>query len=175
MPAKSTPLLLAHDAGAIPYRLAVSPRARRVSIRVSPRDGVRVTVPRRHDPREVERFVHSRREWIAKHLGRFEALRRAAPHAEAARPDSIDLPAIGERWTVTYRVTAAGSVTVRERAGAGDASNAGVPPDGDRPQLALFPPAPVVVERALQVSGVVGHTAAVRAALRRWLRRRATA
>ena len=174
MPDQAAQHLLAHDAGPIPWRLSVSPRARRISIRVSPRDGVRVTVPRRHDPREVERLVHSRREWIAKHLGRFEALRRATPHAEAARPETIALPAIGERWTVTYRETAAGGVTVRERAGAGVAQRTEAVPESAGPQLALFPPAPAVIERELQVSGAVGHTAAVRAALRRWLRRRAT-
>ncbi len=171
----SIPSLLSRNGQAFPYRVTVSPRARRVSIRVSPRDGVRVTVPRRHDLREVERFVHSRRDWIAKHLGRFAALRRATPRAHAARPDTIELPAIGERWTVSYRETAAGSVTVRDRAGADVELHAAKEPDGDRPQLALFPPVPVVIERELHVSGAVGHTTAVRAALRRWLRVRATA
>lgn len=167
----ATQPLLVRGAGAIAYRLSVSPRARRISIRVSPRDGVRVTVPRRHDLREVERFIDSKREWIAKHLGRFEALRAAAP--PASRPDAIDLPAIGERWRVAYRETAARRVTVREL----DATPARLPAEAPAPcdaaQLPLFPPAPAIAERELQVSGAVGDTAAVLAGLRRWLRGRA--
>jgi predicted metal-dependent hydrolase len=122
-----------------------SARARRISIRVSPRDGVRVTVPRRHDLREVERFVHSRRDWIARHVGRFAALRAAAP--PAVRPDTIDLPAIGERWRVEYRETKAGRVTLRAAFGAAGPG--------------------------LRLSGTVGDTVAVQAALRRWFRTRA--
>ena len=142
-----TLLLRATPAGEIPYEVVVSPRARRVSIRVSLRGDVRVTVPRRHDPREVERFVHGRREWIAKHVGRFAALRAAAP--PAVRPETIELTAVGERWRVEYRETPARRMTLRERAAAGDF--------------------------ALTVSGATDDTAAVQAALRRWLRRRADA
>jgi predicted metal-dependent hydrolase len=162
----ATQPLLVRGAGAIAYRLSVSPRARRISIRVSPRDGVRVTVPRRHDLREVERFIDSKREWIAKHLGRFEALRMAAP--PATRPDTIELPALGEQWSVVYRETAARRVTVRMSPGA-------QPPPaaegrGSLPQLALFPATPTVAARELQVTGAIGDTRAVLDALRRWLR-----
>jgi predicted metal-dependent hydrolase len=168
----ATQPLLVRGAGAIAYRLSVSPRARRISIRVSPRDGVRVTVPRRHDLREVERFIDSKREWIAKHLGRFEALRLAAP--PATRPDMIELPALGERWSVVYRETAVRRVTVRMSPGA-QPPPAAAEGRGSPPQLALFPATPAVAARELQVTGAIGDTRAVLDALRRWLRGHAAA
>ncbi len=142
----STRPLLAHDGTFLPYRVTVSPRARRVSIRVSPRDGVRVTVPRRHDPREVERFIDSKREWIAKHLARFAALRTLI--LAEALPATIEFAAIGEHWRVEYRESSARRVIAREQATA-------------------------VGRFDLVISGAVRDTAMVRAALRRWLRRRA--
>jgi len=163
----ATQPLLVRGAGALAYRLSVSPRARRISIRVSPRDGVRVTVPRRHDLREVERFIDSKREWIAKHLGRFEAQRASAP--PLTRPEAIELPALGERWVVGYRETAARRVTVRAPSDAPLVST-GVETRGSAPQLALFPPVPAATVRELQVTGAIGDTRAVLDALRRWLR-----
>jgi predicted metal-dependent hydrolase len=163
----ATQPLLVRGAGALAYRLSVSPRARRISIRVSPRDGVRVTVPRRHDLREVERFIDSKREWIAKHLDRFEAQRASAP--PLTRPEAIELPALGERWSVVYRETAARRVTVRVSSVVQPLPVAAEEP-GSLAQLALFPSTPAVAACELQVTGAIGDTRAVHTALRRWLR-----
>lgn len=128
-------------AGGLPeYTLRVSARARQVRLKISPREGLVVVVPKRlrgYDPADA---LRSRRDWIDSTLAHF-AERRAALIAspDALLPDEVAFPATGERWPVEYRSTTAASVRAR------------------------------VVGGLLVVLGDVDDAEACLAALRRWL------
>jgi predicted metal-dependent hydrolase len=124
------------------HTVVVSPRARRARIRVTPREGVVVVIPRRFDRRRVPGLLREHAEWIER------ALARTAPHREhlasaAGRPlpGRIELPGIGIALDVEYRSGRGSSARASERGG------------------------------RLVVSGPAGDPAACRAALRRWLAR----
>ncbi len=130
---------------AFEYTLRESPRARNVRFRVSARDGLVVVVPRGFPVSRVPALLQTRQRWIERAMHRVEAqlAYRAAQLATGA-PTRLRLRAIGEEWDVEYRHTDALRVTVREHA------------DG-----------------RVVVSGDVSNEAATRAAMRRWLARRA--
>jgi len=78
------------------YVVRVSPRARRVILRVTRAEGLVVVVPPGFNKKNIPGIVEARRAWIdraVQRIGKPEAL--AAPHV-------VDLPALGESWTVFY-------------------------------------------------------------------------
>lgn len=89
-----------------PYSVRTSARSRRISLRVSARDGLVVTLPRgtRHAGSAAEAAVRSRLAWATGALARV-AHRRSLIEAgpEAWLPDEVHLAAFGERWPVEYR------------------------------------------------------------------------
>src|SRR6185369_8069115 len=89
----------------------ISPRAKRISIRVYPDARVEVVVPPRAKPREIEAFVSAQREWIE--TRRAQALRNK-PAPEPFPPPSLDFLATGERWRV-HLAGDAGRARVLER------------------------------------------------------------
>jgi predicted metal-dependent hydrolase len=132
-------------AGDLPaYDIVVSPRARRVRLRMLPGAPVRVTIPRRFPMREVAGIVREALPWIERTRQRVERAhevelaRRAAPI-----PASIHLAALELTLPVVLRASDATGVRVRESAG------------------------------RVVVSGAVDDEAAVREALRRWVHRTA--
>jgi hypothetical protein len=131
------------DGRRIPYRVRVSPRARSIRFRLSAASGLAVTVPRGFDRSGLDAVVHGKRDWVARHLARFEAEGMLAERAVAAPPERFELRALGEAWRVEYRRTAARTPNVRV--------------DG---------PGRIVV------AGPVEDAVACRAALHRWLARR---
>jgi predicted metal-dependent hydrolase len=92
------------------YTVRVSPRARRIRLTVTPRDGLVVVVPSRWrgDP---SRFVAEKADWARAALESVSE-RRALFSAgiEGLLPDVIELRAFGERWPVEYRTTSSASV-----------------------------------------------------------------
>ncbi len=127
------------------YTVRVSPRAKRVTLRISLDAGLVVVVPRRFDHSAVPAIVREKAAWIARHEARLSAERALLEADPPTRlPQGILLPAVGEEWRVDYHPTAARGVTARENAGG-----------------------------LVRVSGDVGDAAACRAALGRWLIRRA--
>ncbi|MDX1406180.1 MAG: SprT family zinc-dependent metalloprotease [Woeseiaceae bacterium] len=90
----------AEKPGQLPgFSVRESGRAKRLSIKVFPRGGVEVVVPRRTKPREVQEFVSENREWIERARASF-----AADHdpESFALPQQIRLPAIGKSVRVRY-------------------------------------------------------------------------
>ncbi len=88
-----------------------SSRAKRLSIRVFPRGGVEVVVPRRTRPAEVQAFVAEHRDWIARSRAAFAEEHVPEPFA---LPDRIALSAIGREFRVHYRrADRAGAVRFR--------------------------------------------------------------
>lgn len=175
----------------------VSPRARRASLRMSMDRGLEVVVPRGFDLAQIPALVADKTAWIERAARRFVAERVAAEEiAPAVRwvdglPGRIELAAVGEVWAVEYRATASDHVRVSRQVGAnpaggaggaGPAGHASAGPDGagcfGSGLIALGitePPSgdPTVPGVRLLVSGAVGDPEACRAALRRWLTRRA--
>lgn len=125
-------------------RVRISPRARRISIRVYPDARVEVVVPPRARPREIEHFVSSQREWID--TKRAQALRNK-PAPEPFPPHSLDFSATGETWRL-HLAGGSGRVRLVERGNATDAA------------------------RVLEIRGAVTDRA-LRPALRTWLKRAA--
>lgn len=80
------------------YRVRVSPRARRISLKVSAR-GVEVVLPKGAPTKLAEQIVRERREWIERQQARL------APQLAAAStlPEQIKLTAIDECWPIEYR------------------------------------------------------------------------
>lgn len=178
----------ATDARPDAYTVRVSHRARRLSIKVHPRGRVEVVAPRRASPREVESFVAANREWIARTRAAFV---RRYGEPDTRLPDRIDLALTGERLPVRYRRTsgqASGETPgrslppppARRRGRAADRGSN--PASDERRGRSAGAHATGVAggtvrarerEEGLVLSGATGDDAACRAALRRWLLRRA--
>ena len=122
-----------------------SSRARHVRLVLSPRTGLEVVVPKGFDRDLIPAILQRRAAWVRRVTARFEAQgRTAASRAVLPAPDELQLRAIGERWQVEYRRTASARVVAR-----------------------VSPGCRVIV------SGDIDDSEAVRAALSRWLARRA--
>jgi predicted metal-dependent hydrolase len=124
--------------------IRVSPRARRLSIRVYPDARVEVVVPPRARPREVELFIAAHREWIDSK--RAVALRNR-PEPQPFPPEKLELRVCFEVWRLHL---AGGTGRLRLVEMPGDAAG----------------------ERVLRVTGAASM-AQLRAALRTWLLRTA--
>ncbi len=100
-----------------PYRLRVSPRARRMHLVVNATEGLTVVVPRRYDHSRIAPLLASRRDWIERAEQRFAAERRllAASRAEGL-PRALCLDGLGEEWEIRYRRTASAGVRASEPA-----------------------------------------------------------
>jgi len=126
------------------YRLRVTPWARGISLRVTVAGALEVVAPRRYSPRTILRILAREAAWIESAQANAAVRRQALPQPPVWQlPPEISLPAVGARWTVTARPTAARGVRVIHAS-----------PD------------------VLDVAGPVADPAACRRALRRWLLRK---
>lgn len=132
------------DGRRLTYRITVSPRGRCVRLRLNARNGLVVIVPRGINRADLDAIVKSKRDWIARHLRRFEEARHLpANQVSIAPPQTFGLPALDESWQIEYRETPSRTVSAR----------------ADQPGRLI-------------VAGAVENEAACRAALLRWLARR---
>jgi len=139
------PALSLPDGTHVEYRIRTAPRTRSVRLRLTMHDGLTVTAPRGVPAAEIAEFVHSRRTWVQRHLARFDELRRMlAARPGTGRPETVELPALGERWRIEYRPL-------------------------DRSGLRVSAPS----ERLAVLSGDVSDIDLCHAGLRRWLLMRA--
>ncbi len=92
------------------YRVKVSNRAKHVSLKVTPTDGLVVVVPKGFNQSLLDDLVASRQAWIEKTLRRYKDF--SFQEKEATLPDEICLPALGESWTVELIKTDASTVRV---------------------------------------------------------------
>lgn len=124
------------------YEVHVSPRARRVRLRVLPGRPVIVTLPRGVPRTVAEGFVRESAEWIERARGRVEAAEAALESKRAEPlPAVVPLPGVGLRYIVERRPGGGAGVRASERAG------------------------------RVILAGAVDDDAACRAALGRWARR----
>lgn len=84
----------------LPLSVRVSPRARRVRIRVLMRGEVELVLPRGVDPLDAAEFLDARRDWIRASMDRVRRRTKAIDSACDEVPRSLALWAIGERWEV---------------------------------------------------------------------------
>ena len=97
--------MAAREAAPFEYRIRTSPRARQVSLKLSPREGLTVVVPRNFDLRRVPGIVERKKPWIEMNLRRFADLAAAGEAPAVALPEGLDLPALDESWRVEYQPT----------------------------------------------------------------------
>jgi predicted metal-dependent hydrolase len=82
------------------WMVRVSPRARRLSVRVYPGGRVEIVVPPYASAATVQRFVGTHREWIE---ARVTDLSAVAGVTVETKPTRVELPAIGRSFEVRYR------------------------------------------------------------------------
>lgn len=128
-----------------PYRVRESARAKRIIIRHDPGEGLVVIVPRGMDRRELREILEDNRAAFDKVLQR--ASRDAGRNAreDSLTPPAIDLPCVGETWTVSYTDRQQGFMEIRPRQEA----------------------------RLLEMEGPLAQESLVTGLLQDWLRRRA--
>ncbi|MHB1389908.1 MAG: M48 family metallopeptidase [Thermoleophilia bacterium] len=127
------------------YILRESPRARRVHLKVTPADGLIVTVPRNYNLKRLPQVLEDKEAWIDGALRWADEQRALTPARRRLKlPDVVFLQSIGETWDVSYNHTAARKTSTSER------------PDD-----------------LLCVIGAIHDHASCRAALKRWLSRKA--
>ena len=127
------------------YRVRRSSRARHVSLNINRVDGLVVVIPYGFDERLIPGLLHEQRNWIEARLQRLErTIRQPDIDAGSSRPGCVALAAVDERWQIAYRENGSATVRITEC------------DDG-----------------VLRATGAAGNEAELRAALRRWLKRRA--
>ncbi|MFK7853783.1 MAG: M48 family metallopeptidase [Granulosicoccus sp.] len=82
------------------YELRISPRAKRLSLRVEPGRGLIVTVPKRFPRRDIPEFVESNRIWIEEALADIDQ-KTPEPYRQWP-PRQLSLQAIGRCANVCY-------------------------------------------------------------------------
>jgi predicted metal-dependent hydrolase len=120
-------------------------RARHVRLTLSLQDGLVVVVPKGFNRGQITDVLQKKRRWLEKASQRIEAQRKIS-ESEPLLPERMALQGIGEEWTIEYRQKKSSRVTVVER-----------------PSYRLL------------VSGNTDKIETCRAALRRWLSRKAHA
>jgi hypothetical protein len=95
------------------WTVRVSHRARRLSVRVYPGGRVEVVAPRGASAAAVQRFVGVHRQWIDRRVQDLSA----ETVLEDLRPAWIELPAIGQRFSVGYEADASGRISVQTNEG----------------------------------------------------------
>jgi predicted metal-dependent hydrolase len=80
-----------------PYTLRVSPRARNISLRIIPRLGLELVLPRGACKTEAVEFLHSKRRWIEKH-----ALSWQVNPKSLEFPAHIELAFLQRQWQTLF-------------------------------------------------------------------------
>lgn len=96
------------------YRARRSQRSRNVRLRISPLDGLSVTLPTWFPGGRIDEVLHEKAAWIERHLARIAAMvPPALPVSAGARPERLELVAVGEDWRVVYRAQSRATVGLR--------------------------------------------------------------
>jgi predicted metal-dependent hydrolase len=132
------------DGREINYEIRTSDKAKSLRLKITVRDGLTVIAPKGLSQRQVVDLVAGKSAWIEAHLTRLEEVRHLLGKTETARPQAFDLPALAESWRVEYRNTKGKTVGAR-----------------------------IDQQGRLIVYGAVDDHKKCKAALRRWLARRA--
>jgi len=94
------------------YRIKISPRAKHVSLKITPREGLVVVVPKGFNHSLLDDLVASRSGWIEKNLRKYE--NTPGSQGDISLPEKISLPALNEHWHVDIIKTKSKTVKVVE-------------------------------------------------------------
>jgi len=94
------------------YSVKISSRAKHVSLKITPTDGLVVVVPKGFNHSLLDDLVARRQDWIEKTLQRYKDY--PVQEKDTSLPDEICLPALGEKWRVGFNKTSVSSVRVIE-------------------------------------------------------------
>ncbi len=83
-------------------------------IKISPAGEIEVVVPKRISSLDVECFVHSNIDWITTTQRKLSSLREATPLLNYSPPDSINLVAVDEIFTIHYQPAGARKSVVED-------------------------------------------------------------
>lgn len=86
------------------YRVRVNRRARRARISVEAHGEVVVVLPRPLAGDEIEQLVSQHQDWVCARLAELETRLAQLPGQLGLQPQSVDLQAIEQHWTVEYGV-----------------------------------------------------------------------
>jgi len=101
------------DGRQLDYEIRPSAKARSLRLKMTAREGLTVIAPKGLDEQRVIDLVTGKRDWIAAQLDQFEEVRHLLDDKESARPEAFDLVALAETWRVEYRATKAKTVAAR--------------------------------------------------------------
>jgi len=133
--------------GLYEYCVRESPRAKPIGLKVSLQNGLEVIIPVGFDRKLIPEILKKKKRWIRAAQGKIERQAKFVIHdSEAILPDYISLPSIGENWNLQYRIGKAEWAVVYE--------------DGNGQLL---------------IRGNIRDKTACKAALKRWLSRKARA
>lgn len=79
-----------------PYQIRISPRAKRISIRLTPNKGVELVVPKRYRQSDAEQFLLQHQQWIQERSNIWQSA-----YQPIELPTTIHLPTLGT-WTINY-------------------------------------------------------------------------
>lgn len=100
------------------YTVQESSRAKSVRLKLSARTGLVVVVPRGFDYSRIPGLLSRKKRWIEKTQARLDEQRKfLTPAPPGTRPDRIILRAIGQEWSVEYRLTSVPYVAAVDRPG----------------------------------------------------------
>ena len=136
--------ILLPDGRRIEYEIRSSAKAKSLRLKLSARDGLTVIAPEGLAEPEITKLVEGKSDWITARLKQFDEVRHLLNEAETARPQAFDLPALAESWRIEYQKTKGKTVGART----------------DQPGRII-------------VYGAIDEDERCKAALRRWLARRA--
>lgn len=132
------------DGRQLDYEIRSSDKARHLRLKMTAREGLTVVAPKKLSDQQVKELVSGKRKWIAERLSQFDEVRQILGENVSACPTAFDLPALAESWHVEYWRTKSKTVGARTNQ----------------------------VGRVV-VYGAVSDNERCKAALRRWLARRA--
>ena len=88
----------------VDYRIRTSARAKNVRLQLSAKDGLTVVVPLNFNLRRIPAIVEGKRAWIETQRRRLAEVSAAGARTPVpALPERIELPALGESWSVDYQ------------------------------------------------------------------------
>lgn len=87
------------------YSVRHSPKARNVRLKVTREDSLIVVLPKGYDEKKIPALLKRKKIWIADSMKRIgETKRFLEPKPAIHLPEAVRLLALGETWSVTYRV-----------------------------------------------------------------------
>jgi predicted metal-dependent hydrolase len=96
----------------VPYKLIISNKARRLSLKIGPQTGLEVVVPRRVQLSHVPRFINEKQDWVIRHIREIERKKREA--RKSAFKDGATVNILGTEKKINFLRIYAKKHTVKE-------------------------------------------------------------